>query len=233
MFAADLPGHAFTRSRGEVDQSLSGMTKRLKRLLEQTGFQPEVLIGHSAGAAIALRLGPSMKSKPGCIVSLNGALRPLGGIAGMLGPAIAKAITFSPLVISALSRSGRDRDRVARLIRSTGSEPSEPYLGIYTRLFATPAHVQGTFRMMASWDVSNIIGDVRKSECPIFQFTGELDQAVPPAAAAELAAQFPHVNNVSMPGLGHLAHEENPDALASEILNVIETCKLEGLKQPA
>lgn len=233
VLAPDLPGHAFTTPLGAANSSLPQMAASLDQLLRETGFQPDILIGHSAGAAIAVRLAAERKIRPTCIVAINGALRPLGGIAGLAGPAIAKAITISPLMVMAISRGGNDRDRVARLIRSTGSEPSEPYLSLYTRLFSTPSHVRGTLRMMASWDVSGILSDLKRSGCPLVQITGARDQAVAPAAAAELARQEQRASHIPLPRLGHLAHEEDPETLSQTILAAIDTCECEGRRQRA
>ena len=228
VLAADLPGHAFTRSSGTQRSSLPGMATAVAQLLERSAFEPDILIGHSAGAAIAIRLAAQMKQPPRCVVGINGALRPLGGLAGMAGPMLAKAITISPLMVSAIARGGRDQDRVARRIRSTGSEPTEPYLGIYTRLFATPAHVRGTMRMMANWDVSRIELDLEQAGCPLVLITGAHDQAVSPADAAGLSRRSGQVTHLPLPGLGHLAHEEDPETVATAILSLTGACKGEG-----
>jgi magnesium chelatase accessory protein len=222
VLAVDLPGHAFTRCASPASSSLPGMAAALKDLLGQTGFQPDHIVGHSAGAAIAIRLAATMKNPPKSIVGLNGALRPLAGIAGLAGPMIAKAVTFSSLMVLAISRSARDQDRVARLIRSTGSEPSSPYLEIYTRLFASPSHVRGAMRMMASWDVSGILLDLDRAGCPLVLITGDRDHAVAPAEAADLAGRVSNVRHIPLRGLGHLAHEEDPGSLADAIFSAIE-----------
>lgn len=233
VLAADLPGHAFTQPCAPAKSSLSDMTDSFHQLLHDIRFQPDILIGHSAGAAIAISLAARMTTPPQCIVALNGALRPLGGIAGLAGPAIARAITFSSLIITAISLGGKDRDRVARLIRSTGSEPAEPYLGIYTRLFSAPSHVRGTMRMMASWDVSDILSDLEKAGCLLVQITGSRDQAVDPAEAAQLALQRNNVIHIQLPGLGHLAHEEDPEAVANAILTSTGILERKGRRQHA
>lgn len=233
VLAADLPGHAFTRCASPANSSLPGMAAALKELLIKTGFLPDHVVGHSAGAAIAIRLAATMTKPPKSIVGLNGALRPLPGIAGLAGPMIAKAVTFSSLMVSAISRSARDQERVARLIRSTGSEPSSPYLEIYTRLFASPYHVRGAMRMMANWDVSRIESDIDRANCPLVLITGDRDHAVSPAEAAALARRAPNVQHVPLRGLGHLAHEEDPELLAATILAVFESCDSKRMKARA
>ena len=233
VLAADLPGHAFTRSASTANSSLPGMAAALKELLIKTGFLPDHVVGHSAGAAIAIRLAATMTKPPKSIVGLNGAVRPLPGIAGLAGPMIAKAVTFSSLMVSAISRSARDQERVARLIRSTGSEPSSPYLEIYTRLFASPGHVRGAMRMMANWDVSRIEPDIDRANCPLVLITGARDHAVSPEEAAALARRAPNVQHVPLRGLGHLAHEEAPELLAATILAVFESCDSKRMKARA
>lgn len=233
VLAFDLPGHAFTRCQGPGDSSLPGMALAVRQLLGQTGFFPDIIIGHSAGAAIAIRLASILTPPPRCAVSINGALRPLSGFAGLAGPALARAITLSPLMVQAIARGGGHRDRVARLIRSTGSDSSEPYLSIYTRLFAAPSHVRGTMQMMSDWDVSRIHSDLERARWPLVQITGDLDRAVPAYQAAALARRMENVIHVPLSGLGHLAHEEDAEKVAEMVLAAIELHSREGVRARA
>lgn len=228
VLAADLPGHAFTRISRQVEPSLPGKAAEFGKLLSQTGFEPDVLIGHSAGAAIAIHLATRLRRPPQHIIGLNAALRPLGGMAGLAGPAIARAMTVSPLMVNVIARRARDRERVARLIRSTGSISSEPYLGIYAMLFANPQHVRGTLRMMASWDVSTIPRDIRRIGYPLALITGDLDRAAPPVEAEEFARRYPGVHHMPLSGHGHLAHEEDPGRIAGVIFGLMGDHQFEG-----
>ena len=54
--AVDLPGHGFTQSFRRLDSALPGMVHALKVLLAAENFRPALIVGHSAGAAIAVRL---------------------------------------------------------------------------------------------------------------------------------------------------------------------------------
>lgn len=226
VLAPDLPGHAFTECRKGTDFSLSGMALALQRLLEEERFQPDVLIGHSAGAAIAVRLAGLLSYRPSLLVSLNGALRPLKGAAGVFGPAFAGVLGANPLVVHALTRAALDRRRVAGLIRSTGSEPCQPYLGLYARLFATPRHVRGTLRMMASWDLSRVMSELKALDIPLLQITGERDRAVNPDFADQVAAACPGARHVRLSGLGHLAHEEDPERISRVIKSEISISRI-------
>lgn len=219
VLAMDLPGHAFTQNLHRLDVSLSGMVRALTGLLEAEHFKPSVVIGHSAGAAIAVQLAPQLAPIPRQVIALNGALKPFGGPAGLIAPLMAKALAINPFAYRALARGGRDPARVEKLIEGTGSRPGPDYLEFYGRLFGNPDHVSGTLSMMASWDVADILPPFGRAGLSLHQITGANDRAVPPHLADELAQRYPWANVARLPGLGHLAHEEDAGRVAGAILD--------------
>ena len=64
--------------------------------------------------------------------------------------------------------------------------------------------------MMANWDLAPLVRDLPKLQPPLLLVVGEGDLAIPPADATRVAALVPGARVVRWPGLGHLAHEENP-----------------------
>lgn len=222
VIAVDLPGHAFTCGALGGGPTLEAMTRSLQTLLTELNVSPEILIGHSAGAAIAMRLAVLIENPPAHIIALNGALLPLGGVAGLIGPAMAKALAFSPSAAHLMARAARDPARVTRLIESTGSVPSEPYLGLYRRLFADPGHVRGTLRMMAGWDLSGLMPAFQRAGLSLVQIAAERDRAVPPATADDVARRYPCASVRRLPGLGHLAHEEDADQIAALLFDLLK-----------
>jgi len=230
VLAMDLPGHGFTRNAGRLDASLDAMTEGLKALLQAERFAPAWIIGHSAGAAIALRLAVQLRPLPRGVVALNGALKPFGGPAALIAPVMAKALAVNPLVHHALARGGRDPARVARLIEATGSRPGADYLKFYGRLFGDPRHVSGTLSMMANWNVSGLVAPFMRAGIAMHQIVGLKDRAVPPAHAEDLARRFETITLERLAGLGHLAHEENAPRVAAAIFNSIDEARAESRK---
>ncbi|MFM7610447.1 MAG: alpha/beta fold hydrolase, partial [Alphaproteobacteria bacterium] len=78
LIAPDLPGQGFTTSLPQARVSLPGFSEALHALLKQLQVSPDLVFGHSAGAAIALCMALDGKIAPRAIFSLNGALLPLG-----------------------------------------------------------------------------------------------------------------------------------------------------------
>ena len=226
VLAMDLPGHGFTTPQNRLDASLPGMVRALKALLIEERFTPANIIGHSAGAAIAVALAPGLAPHAQHVIALNGALKPFGGPAAVIAPVMAKTLAINPLVPRALARGGRDPARVARLIEGTGSRPGPDYLEFYCRLFANPGHVAGTLSMMASWNVSDILPPFERAGLHLHQIIGAGDRAVAPSIAEETARRFKRITTETLTGLGHLAHEEDAPRIADAILSVLTDAEL-------
>ena len=82
VIAPDLPGHAFTSRGPEGALSLPGMAEGLRALMLQLHLTPQVIVGHSAGAAIAAHMALHFDSASrSTLIGLNPAWLPLPGVA--------------------------------------------------------------------------------------------------------------------------------------------------------
>jgi magnesium chelatase accessory protein len=217
VLALDLPGHAFTGTPGPAGLSLPGMASALGELLRELGFAPVLILGHSAGAAVALRMALDGHARPQALISLNGALLPLHGLAGQLFSPLAKLMALNPLVPRLFSWHATDPAVLARLIDGTGSKIDAEGRALYGRLVGDPGHVAGTLGMMAQWDLRPLAADLPRLRVPLHLLVGDADRTVPPAQALQVQALVPGSTLTRLPGLGHLAHEERPADLAARI----------------
>ena len=216
VLAPDLPGHGFTEGRPRGGPGLEAMAGALAALLEAEGMAPEVVVGHSAGGALALRLALDLPRPPERLVLVNPALADFPGLAGLVFPLVAKALALNPLTAPVVARMASPA-ATRRVIEGTGSALPEDQLAHYRRLFADSAHVAGTLRMMAAWDLAPLrrrLGEVR-SRATIL--AGARDLAVPPSASEELAGRLTGARLMRVPDAGHLLHEERPEALAEAL----------------
>lgn len=221
VLAPDLPRHGFTRTPGGGRQSLPAMAGALAALLDRLEIAPDVVVGHSAGTAIALRMALDGRIAPSRIIGLNAALAPFRGLAGVLFPPAARLLAFNPLT-PRLFASLAGRGRSARqLIEGTGSRIDETGLALYTRLFGRTDHVAGALAMMANWDLSDLLHDLARLETPLDLIVGLEDKAVNPEEARHLAAKHAPIQLHEVPGAGHLLHEERPAETAQMIERLI------------
>lgn len=230
VIAPDLPGHGFTELVPAEGASLPGMAAALDALLEELKVAPELVVGHSAGAAILAYLSLEGAIRPRAIISLNGAFLPFGRVAAPLFSGAAKMLASSSVVPYMVALQGFRRSSVDRLIRQTGSTLGDKYVDYYRTLVRTPHHVAGTLRMMANWDLEALERNLPRLEPPLYLLVCANDQAVAPAQARRLARRIPGARLQELPGLGHLGHEENPALFAQLIRDIAVE---QGLLRPA
>ncbi len=216
VVAPDLPGHGFTRAPGA--HSLPAMAARLGELVRALEIRPALVVAHSAGAAIGLRMTLDGTIAPAAIVGINAALRPFGGVAGAVFPTLAKLLALNPLTPWAFAHLSRWGD-TRRLIETTGSRIDERGIALYARLLARPDHVAGALSMMASWDLAPLLADLPRLAVPLHLVVSPDDGSVSPGEARQLAARHGFIRLHEMAG-GHIVHEARPAVMATLILRI-------------
>jgi magnesium chelatase accessory protein len=214
----DLPGQGFSAMPPPGGLSLAGMTAGITALLRVLDLRPRVIIGHSAGAALGVRLCLDGAAAPERVISINGALLPLGGFAGMIFGPMARLMVNLPGMARLAARQARERSTVERLLRDTGSHLTPEGVDLYARLFRRPEHVAATLGMMAAWDLPGLARDLPRLRTPLHLIVGKQDRTIRPTEARRLQALLPSATIEALPGLGHLAHEEDPGLVARHIL---------------
>lgn len=220
----DLPGHGFTSmpagGAGSRQLSLPGMAQAISALLQVLALEPSLVVGHSAGAAIAVRMCLDGLISPKRVVSLNGAFLPLGGLAGQVFSPVAKLMAATPLVPRIFSWSATEPTVLQKLVDGTGSVLDATGLALYGKLVRNPGHAAGALGMMANWDLHPLLRDLPRFQTVIRLIVGSKDRTISPRQAQQvmdLLGPAACATLTTLPGLGHLAHEEKPDMLAAQI----------------
>jgi magnesium chelatase accessory protein len=218
LLVPDLPGHGGSRSFADGVASLPRMAQALAALLRELGAAPVAAAGHSAGAALMLQmwLDGTLAAARG-LVSINGALQPLPGLAGAVFPPLARAMATLPLVPWVAARAAGRPRALQHLVASTGSRLAAPQVEHYRDLLQQPRHVAGALQMMASWQVGPLVPALRRrlTQQPISLMlaAGSADTTVAPAQSQRVAQHLPGARFRMLADLGHLAHEEAPEVV--------------------
>lgn len=212
VVAVDLPGQGFTKSGSWARLGLVPMAQDLTGLCLDQGWEPDAIIGHSAGAAIALEMARHMSPAPP-VVGINAALGNFKGLAGLLFPLMAKALAMTPWVARMFTASTSRPRSVTRLIEGTGSKLPDTDLAWYRALVSDEGHVDGTLGMMAQWSLDPLLRALPQHPSQTLLIVGDRDKAVPPSTSRKAADKMPNGRFESLPGLGHLAHEEDPETV--------------------
>ncbi len=221
VLGMDLPGHGFTGmpADGALSQALSlpGMARAIAQLLRQLALAPEVVVGHSAGAAIAVRMCLDGLVTPRKLVALNGALLPLGGVAGRVFAPVARLMAATSLVPRVFSWRAADPGVLRSLLEATGSRLDATGTALYGQLVSNPGHAAGALGMMANWDLDTLERELPRLATPLAQIVGTNDRTISPSQAQRVLARLQPATRlpvIALQGLGHLAHEERPDLVA-------------------
>jgi magnesium chelatase accessory protein len=216
VLAPDLPGLGLSEAARGFRPSLPGIARALRGLLTDLQLAPRVVVGHSAGAALALRLTLDRAVTPGLVVGVAAALHPLSPLARAVLTRAAGALErASSLVAWSMS----DTERVELILRNTGAVLDAQGVEFYRLLSTRPQHVSGTLSMMAHWDLAPLYRELPSLSVPLCLLAGELDRAVPLAQLRAVARHTPAAQLRVLGGLGHLLHEERPLSIARAILD--------------
>jgi magnesium chelatase accessory protein len=223
VIAPDLPGHGFSGMPAAQTFSLPGMAAAIGALLRVLAVRPTAVVGHSAGAAIGARMCLSDLVSPQVLVGINGAWLPFGGPASRLFSPAARLLASSGAAPWLFARLARDPALARRLLAGTGSRIDALGEQAYARLLRSPDHVAAALSMMARWQLEGLLEALPALRPRLLLLAGSADLTVPCAQSERAARAVPGARLERLAGLGHLAHEEQPQPIADRILAFLET----------
>ncbi|MEM7519490.1 MAG: alpha/beta fold hydrolase BchO [Pseudomonadota bacterium] len=217
VVTVDLPGQGFTKNGAVQRLGLVPMAQDLRTLCQDQGWTPSVIIGHSAGGALALEMARYLSPAPR-VIGINAALGNFRGPAGLLFPLIAKALYVTPFVARFFTASVARPASIDRLIDGTGSKLPPDDIRWYRAMISSESHVDATLGMMAQWNLNPLIDALPNHPSPTLLIASSGDKTVPASISEKVAAQLPKGQFLGLEGYGHLVHEEAPKAVLDAIL---------------
>ena len=117
---------------------------------------------------------------------------------------------------------------VDRLIRGTGSVIDARGVALYKKLVSSPKHVAAALGMMANWQLEPLLRDLPRLKPKLLLVNADNDKSVSPQVAWRVRQIVPKSEIEVLHGLGHLAHEERPDAVAALIIKSVAQANSAG-----
>lgn len=216
----DLPGHGFTSSNSPLDLSLPGITQSVALLLNTLNIKPDLMLGHSAGAAIAMRYALEHPDGIRHLFAINAALAPIKGNA-LLSP-MAKLLFANPFSSKLFSLTATQSSLGDRLLQSAGPRLDKAGRNAYTSLMGNASHVRGALGMMASWDLEPLARQLPKLKIPCTLIVAKDDRLVPPSDSRKAALKIPNAEVIEIETGGHLLHEIKSTEIAETVLQRLE-----------
>ena len=224
VVAVDLPGQGFTRLGARHRSGLREMSEDLAALCVQENWQPVAVVGHSAGAALALQLSKTLLSPRGHspdIVGINAALDNFSGVAGTVFPVLAKVLATLPFTARIFSATAKNPTRIQSLIAGTGSDIGPEGLRCYHALVQDRDHADATLLMMSQWSLDDLLNDLPAITSRTLLIAAKNDKTVPWKVSERASSRIPDAQLITLEHLGHLAHEEAPELVVNDILQFL------------
>ncbi|MHB0923140.1 MAG: alpha/beta fold hydrolase [Bellilinea sp.] len=190
-------------------------------LMDALGVDKAVLIGHSAGAAIALQTALEYPERVRGLVLVDPAVSSRSGIPGWAEPLI-NTPHFQRLG-PYLSRSlaGKEGDAFLEAAWYDTSKFTEEDKAAYRE----PLQVENWDAALWEFTLSNRgtdlesrLGEVNQ---PVLVLSGDHDRIVPPEISEKIAAELPNARYGTMTACGHVPQEECPEEFLPPVLEFI------------
>jgi magnesium chelatase accessory protein len=227
--APDLPGHGESEGvPGGGALTPDALGRALGALLRALDAAPDLVVGHSVGAVLAIRAATLSAVTPCGILGVNPALGTRQDhIPSFLEEPTAR-MARHPTPARMLSAIFRHLPLAEVLLRSTGSRIPESAVKHYRALLSDPRRVAGVLRLQADWDAAGIGAEARRLIAEVRFMTGAQDRWVPRALLERERAGVPLE---VLPDRGHLLPEEDPDAVVRSILTLADAQGLRPLHE--
>ena len=219
VLVPDLPGHAFTLGANLEDLKLDEIARSLQLLIDQMGIEPpSIVVGHSAGAPLAIRFAVASAKQPKLIIALNPSFIPPPPVyTSFFGPLLGP-LTRSSILSSLLASLSPSLGMVDKLLDSTNTILPEARRVYYRKLFERSDHVRGSMNFMAAADIQKVLAEANLYRGKLICVLGNQDAWIPAQPLEKIIQDyFPAAQVLKWEG-GHIMHELEPAKVAQLIL---------------
>ena len=219
IVAIDLLSAQPADSSKKLDVHQASLTELIHDFIESMGLVQPVLIGHSHGGVLALRLAATTSMALKGLVLMSPA-HPFGGYRSHVvnfylrqpGRMLALSIPFAPswMILRAYNEAAGSKSRIRMR-----------HLRPHLRVLRSRNTLRRVLEILRTWDED--MDRLRRAltteaiAIPALLIWGDEDPVVPLASATKLEEHLAHSERVTLAGIGHLLAEEAPEECASLI----------------
>jgi pimeloyl-ACP methyl ester carboxylesterase len=208
--------------QGENPYSAAAQADLTIDLLDSMGVEKAVLIGHSAGGAIATLTALQNPERVAALVLVAPAIYTGGGPPGWIGPLLRtpQMRRLGPLFARVIQSRGED---LARLAWHDPDRLTPDMWAGYTR----PLQVENWDR--ALWELTlasrplDLAERLGELEMPVLVITGDDDRLVPMEDSVRLAEELPNAQLAMILQCGHIPQEECPGPFLEAVLGFVSS----------
>ncbi len=203
--AWDMPGYGASPPPADGRLTWPGLADSLAALLDSLGIEAAHLVGHSMGGMVAQAFAARHPDRLRSLV--------LSGTSAAFGrPDGAWQRRFVAERLAPLDAGRSLADLAPEIVAALVGEDPDPQ-GVQRAVACLAAVPEATYRAaMACLVTFDGRGELARIRVPTLVLAGARDTNAPPKVMAGMADRIPGAEYVELPGAGHLANLERPDA---------------------
>lgn len=191
-------------------------------MMDKLGIEKAILVGNSAGGAIALMTAIKYPKCIEALVLVDPAIYTGGGAPRILRPVLntPQMRRLGPLIARQFAKSGEE------LARSAWHDPTKITPEIWEG-YLKPLRVKdwdvGLWEIVRASHPLELEKYLKEIQVPVLIITGDNDRIVPTEHSIRLASEIPGARLFIVPNCGHVPHEECPEIFLRAIEEFIRS----------
>jgi pimeloyl-ACP methyl ester carboxylesterase len=214
VVAWDMPGYG--DSAMVEPYTFEALARALECLIDHIAPRQTILLGHSMGGMVALEAFAWFRAKVAGLI-LSGSSPAFGKADGAWQQA------FLRERLEPLDQGRTMADLAPQLVRNlVGLEPDVAGVALATEVMsAVPAPTyRAALQALVGFDRRALLPSIR---VPTLALAGAEDRTAPPAVMQKMAERIPGARYACLPGAGHIANVEQPDAFNRAVLDFLQS----------
>ena len=212
----DLPGFGLTGPDPAHDYSDARSIAVLSALMTKLGIARATLIGNSMGGRIAWKFAAAYPEKVDRLVLISPDGFAMPGMPYGAKPSVPSMVKLMQYVLP--------KALLAPNLAVAYADPkfmTDALLTRYYDLMLAPGNRRAIISRMEHYVLVDPEPDLKRIQADTLLLWGDKDRMIPLSNSADYLRLLPHARLVTLPGLGHLPHEEAPSVALKPVLEFL------------
>ena len=227
LLLVDLPGHGQSPLQRRTDYSHDNLANLLWEFVDDIGAGDLMIVGHSLGGNLALRMAAMRPEKMKGLFLLSPSVFDTHGFP--FPRLITNNIFLRPFLNAVIRRTVRSPGRLAKILQQAVFDETIVDEGLIERIIKpmidNPKSYLTLIYLFRDSSRNRKLPDFRKIQVPVLVINGAEDPWIKPEEALRLTNLLPKSELVLLPFCGHMPQEEKPNEVTRKLEEFLKNLK--------